>query len=175
MFAQYPEISGLRHRRLRRLGHLVHRGARLSRGSLQLVEQRVQILRRVADAFERVLGLELLEDARQALGIPVGQFGGAVERDAERRRIDAFDGQLDHVALGPPEGLHGFESSMPRNHAARSGLYDERLGLTEASQAGLDGLQVRSTVLTDVAGVGVQAIEGDTNDLQTVAGRRRRG
>jgi hypothetical protein len=108
----------------------------------QLVEQGVDVLAGEADAIEGVLGAELLEDLGQGAVIPLSERRRPVQRDPESRGVGALDVQLDHVGLGPAEGLHRREAPVAGDHATRPGLHDQRLGLAEAAQRRRDRVEV---------------------------------
>jgi hypothetical protein len=161
-----PEVSRPRNRIFGREWNLVLLDVDVQRP--ELGDQPVELGFVEADVLQLSLDAQLLQDLGQGGQVPGRQLRRPVERDAQGRRLEVVDVELDHVAVRPSEPSHGDEPTVAADHPAGALLDNEGLGLAETAQAGLDGVQVLVPVLPGVRGVLVDRLQGDSGDRERV-------
>jgi hypothetical protein len=135
---------------------------------LELGEERIDVTGVEPHPIEGFLSLELLEDLGQGPLVPLRQLAGAVERDAQGRGLDLGDVEQHHVALGPPQALHGQQAPVAADDPARGPVDDQRLRLAEALEGGDDRLHVLLSVGAGVRRVEVERVDRDSPDGEPV-------
>ena len=165
VLAQHPEVAGLRRGGVRRFRDLVLGDLLLgAQVRLDLGQQGVDVLRRVPDRVERVLGPQLVEESRQGGLVPLGELVGAVVRDAKGRGLQVRALEADHGDLGHPQIPGRLQPRVPR-HDLAGGLGDDGLLPAEPPQGRRD-VGDGGVVLAGIRGVLKQAVEGDPLDRQ---------
>ncbi len=135
---------------------------------LQLREEVVDLVRRIPDRDQAVLGPQVLQDLRERLFLPRGELMGAVVRDLVGRRLEVRPLEPHDRDLGHAEALRRLEPRVPRDHLARA-PGDERLLPVEAADRGRDVLDGR------VVDPGVGGREEDPLDRDPLDGEGLRG
>jgi hypothetical protein len=131
--------------------------------------RRVDVVGRVADAFERVFPLQLLEDLHELGLVPLGVLVRTVVGDCVGERVEVAPLEPPHGHLGHAEALGGLQARIAGDHlTAAAG--DDRLLPAEPADA---GRYVRDGRIV-AAGVGGRAEQpGDRNRLNRRRSVRR--
>src|SRR5205814_1569045 len=100
----------------------------------------------------------------EEVGVPGGQFGGAVVGDGEGGGFEAEEVGADDVDVGPAEGFGGGEGAVAGADDVVC-VDDDGLLLAEAGEGGGDGVEVARGVEAGVGGIRMERLDGEGFDL----------